>query len=75
MTNLYTFRQHTETCELPCFIINEVLNPEECDKLVEDQKIILRQQDINGMERQLWVNSKILETAEQLGLSIKAYLS
>ena len=38
MTNLYTFRQHTETCELPCFIINEVLNAEECDKLVEDQK-------------------------------------
>ena len=38
MTNLYTFRLHTETCELPCFIINEVLNPEECDKLVEDQK-------------------------------------
>ena len=75
MTNLYTFRLHTETCELPCFIINEVLNPEECDKLVEDQKNNLETAGHQWNGETVVGEHTILETAEQLGLSIKDYLS
>ena len=39
MTTLYQFRQHTpEARELPCFILDNVLEPQNCDDTVEELK-------------------------------------
>ena len=39
MTGLYEYRQNT----LPCFVINDVLNAQDCDNLIADQKDKLEQ--------------------------------
>ena len=39
MTSLYQFRHHIdEGTELPCFVLNKILSPENCDDTVEELK-------------------------------------
>ena len=38
MTSLYQFRQHIDGRELPCFILDNVLSPENCDDTVKELK-------------------------------------
>ena len=39
MTSLYQFRQHVDDGpELPCFILNNVLSPDNCDDTVKELK-------------------------------------
>ena len=54
MTSLYQFRHHIDDGpELPCFILNNVLSPENCDdtvKELKDQVIVAQHQHENKLE-------------------------
>ena len=38
MTSLYQFRQHIDDSELPCFILNNILDPRLCDEMIKELK-------------------------------------